>query len=129
MTDPIADMLTRIRNALKLKQQVVEVPYSRTKEAIAHILEREGMLGRVEQRHEDGRTLRLELRYRDGGVAHIRDLRRISKPGRRVYVDKHHLPVVLSHYGIAILSTSSGMMTNKEARKRGIGGEVICEVS
>ncbi len=129
MTDPIADMLTRIRNAIRLKRPMVEMPYAKSKHAIANILEREGLLAGVEKAESERLPiLRLILRYDNEGTPMIRQLRRISKPGQRVYVRKGGLPVVLSNYGIAIVSTSSGMMTNKEAHKRGIGGEVICEV-
>lgn len=128
MTDPIADMLTRIRNAVALKRDVVDVPYSKAKHAIAGIFEKEGWVASVERTDENKRPLlRLRLRYADGAPV-IHDIRRISKPGQRLYVGKHQLPVVQSHFGVAIVSTSSGMMTNKEARKRGIGGEVICEI-
>lgn len=129
MTDPIADMLTRIRNALRLKRQVVDMPYSKSKQAIAEILLSEGWLQRVERSgSETIPVLRLHIHYGADGMPMIRGLRRISKPGHRVFATKKELPVVQSHYGIAIVSTSSGMMTNKEARRRGIGGEVICEV-
>lgn len=127
--DPIADMLTRVRNAIRLKRAEVEMPYSKSKQAIADILLREGLLERMERAvTERVPVLRLHLRYATDGTPLIRELRRISKPGHRVYASKKKLPVVQSHYGMAIISTSSGMMTNKEARKRGIGGEVICEV-
>ncbi len=129
MTDPIADMLTRIRNALRLKRMAVDMPYSQSKQAIAEILQSEGWLESVERfGSETIPALRLHLHYGADGMPMIRGLRRVSKPGHRVYATKKDLPVVQSNYGIAIVSTSSGMMTNKEARKRGIGGEVICEV-
>lgn len=128
MTDPIADMLTQMRNALRLKRQSIELPYSKAKHAIAKILEREGWLARVEKLGAHYGALRLTFRYDGTGTPVIRELRRVSKPGHRVYVGKNSLPVVLSNIGLAIVSTSSGMMTNKEARKKGVGGEIICEV-
>lgn len=129
MTDPIADMLTQIRNAVRLKKPTVELPHSKLKYAIAKILERDGWLAEVRVTEPPRRMLVITLRYGSDGMPIIRTLRRVSRPGRRVYASKTRLPVVLSHFGIAILSTSSGLMTNKEARKKGVGGEVLCEIS
>ncbi len=128
MIDPIADMLTHIRNAIRLKKPDVSLPYSKSKYAIATILQREGWLTNVEKIDDRFPLLRLTLKYEEDGSSTIRELQRVSKPSRRVYVGKDKLPVVLSNFGLAIISTSSGMMTNKEARKKGLGGEIICEV-
>lgn len=130
MTDPIADMLTRIRNGLRVRLPSVDMPFSKTKETIAKILANEGWVRDV-QVIEDGeitKTVRVMLKYDEKGESKIRSLRRISKPGQRVYVGKEKLPKVLGGMGIAILSTSSGIMTNRHARKAGVGGEVLCEV-
>ena len=127
MTDPISDMLTRIRNASAVKKPEVRVPYSKMKLAIAKILNAEGYVAAVEKLSAGHGELRLELKYEDG-QSKIRDLHRVSKPGRRMYAGYGDLPRVLSDRGIAIVSTSQGVMTNKEARKRKLGGEVLCEV-
>lgn len=128
MTDPISDMLTRIRNASSSKKQHVDVPASRVKFAIAKILESEGFVGKVEMvqsgNHSD---IRLNLKY-EGRQPAITSIDRVSTPGRRIYVKSTALPRVQSGYGIAIVSTSNGLMTNKEAMKRHLGGEIICEV-
>ena len=135
MTDPIADMLTRIRNASAVKKYDVLVPMSKIKHEIAKILKREGYIADVAMAKKEGKRkgaqfdeLRLILKYKKSGRPHIASLKRISKPGRRVYVGKDELPKVLNNLGIAIISTSQGLMTNKEARKKGLGGEVICEI-
>ena len=127
MTDPIADMLTRIRNASAVKKQEVVLPLSRVKFEIAKILENEGYLAGVEKTEGPKPSLKLQLRYGIDGPA-VRAVKRVSKPGRRVYVPKTSLPKVLNDIGIAVVSTSAGLMTNKEARKRGLGGEIVCEV-
>jgi len=124
MTDPIADMLTRIRNAAAARKQTVMLPLSSVKYVIAKILEKEGYLSGVAK---DEHTLTLTLRF-DRGIPVVHDLRRISTPGRRVYRKSAELPTVLSGAGIAIVSTSQGMMTNAEARSRSLGGEIVCEV-
>ena len=126
-TDPISDMLTRIRNASLVRKTEVRLPYSNVKLAIAKILRSEGYVGAVEKIDQDHGVLRIALKYEDREPA-IRNLRRVSKPGRRVYSAYDTLPRVLSDQGIAIVSTSQGIMTNKEARKRKLGGEVLCEV-
>lgn len=129
MTDPIADMLTRIRNALRVRQASVDVPYSKTKEAIARLLATEGWVRDVQiVEDEPWKSVRVTLRYDADGSSKIRGLRRISKPGQRVYVGNEKLPKVLGGMGIAIVSTSSGIMTNRAARKQGVGGEVLCEI-
>lgn len=136
MTDPIADMLTRIRNASMVKKTEVVMPMSKLKYAIAQILERESWILKAEVIKEEGEKngskvfdqLRLVLKYQKNDKPVISSLKRVSKPGLRVYVKKDKLPVVLNNLGIAILSTPKGLMTNKEAKKDKIGGEVICEI-
>jgi len=135
MTDPIADMLTRIRNASAVNKDEVILPMSKIKFNIAKILEKEGWVAKVEvvktKSKKNGTAvfdeLKITLKYKNNKPV-ITSLKRISKPGRRVYVSKNELPRVLNNLGIAIISTSQGVMTNKEARKKGMGGEVICEV-
>ncbi len=129
MTDPIADMLTRIRNAIRARKPAVELPYSGTKFSIAKLLEREGWVKQVEKIETRFGTIRIELKYEDAGSPAIRTIRRVSTPGRRVYVGKGKLPVVLGGMGMAIVSTSSGIMTSLDAHKKGLGGEVMCEIS
>ncbi|OGY52442.1 MAG: 30S ribosomal protein S8 [Candidatus Buchananbacteria bacterium RIFCSPLOWO2_01_FULL_56_15] len=133
MTDPIADMLTRIRNALAVRKTEVVLPYSKLKFNVAEILRTEGFVRKVEKIAKgtaDNRIdqLRIVLKYLGPKEPAIAAIKRISKPGQRVYVTKDNIPVVLNNLGIAIISTSSGLMTNRQARKRGVGGEVICEV-
>ena|SRR3989344_6306310 len=132
MTDPIADMLTRIRNAQAVSKAEVMVPYSNVKFAIAQILEQRGYVNGVQRvpRASAGMAfdqLRIVLKYQ-GKEPAISNLKRISTPGHRVYVAKDKLPVVLNSLGIAIISTSRGIMTNKDAKKKNLGGEVICEI-
>lgn len=129
MTDPISDMLTRIRNAAMVKTREVEMPLSRMKFAIAKILESEGFLASVETVERAKRPmLKVTLRYEGDGSSKVSSLKRVSKPGRRVYVKASDLATVRSGFGIAILSTPNGLMTSNEARKRRLGGELICEV-
>ena len=128
MTDPIADMLTRIRNAQMSRKGSVEIPFSKLKKNIADILNKEGYLGKVtEAEAEPVNKLILELKYSNKQPA-IRSIKRESKPGRRVYCKADEMPKILNNYGVAIVSTSGGLMTNKEARKNGVGGEIICSV-
>ncbi|MFH1946991.1 MAG: 30S ribosomal protein S8 [Candidatus Magasanikbacteria bacterium] len=128
MTDPIADMLTRIRNAQMSKKGSVEVPFSKLKKSIAEILSREGYLGKIEEIEAvPAKKMILELKY-DNRQPAIRSVKRESKPGRRVYCKSTEMPKVLNGYGVAIVSTSKGIMTNKEAQKQGIGGEIICSI-
>lgn len=130
ITDPISDMLTRIRNAQMVNKFDLVLPYSNIKFSIAKILEKEGYVSKVEQVTETKfPSIRIELSYKDKKNPAIETIKRISKPGRRVYVKSADLPRVLSDIGIAIISTPNGVMTNKEARSRRLGGEVICEVS
>lgn len=128
MTDPISDMLTRIRNASAVKKAEVRVPFSKMKLAVAKVLAQEGFLTTVDKAGEGtGAELRLGLKYEAGEPA-VLNLKRVSKPSRRAYAGYNDLPRVLSDRGIAIVSTSQGVMSNKEARRRKLGGEVICEV-
>src|SRR2546422_7663380 len=129
LTDPIADMLTRIRNANKAMHERAEMPTSRMKEEIARILKEEGYIKdyRV-QKGDSFDTLVVELKFGRNRERVLTDLKRVSKPGRRVYARKDRLPRVLGGMGTAILSTSSGIVTARTAQERGIGGEVICFV-
>ena len=129
MTDPIADMLTRIRNAVMVRKKEVEIPASKMKIAIARIMKEEGYIEGYEV-IDDGKQgiLKIKLKYTPDRKSVIHGLERVSKPGRRVYCDKESIPHVLDGMGIAILSTSRGIMTDKQAEKLGIGGEVICYI-
>ena len=127
MTDPIADMLTRIRNALAVKKTKVVLPHSKIKLAIAGILKQRGYINDFEKTDDNYGEIKISLKYQNGKPA-ISNLKRISKPGRRVYAPKDDLPRVLNNLGIAILSTSQGLMTNIDAKKKGVGGEVLCEI-
>jgi len=126
-TDPIADMLTRIRNAIMVRREEVVIPKSKMKAEIAKILVKEGYVETVEE-IDDGKTLKLVFKMTDGKQKVIQGLRRISKPGLRVYSESKDLPKVLSGLGIAIISTSKGLMTDKEAREKKLGGEVLAYV-
>lgn len=129
MTDPIADMLTRIRNASMRRIEEVDLPSSRVRVEIARILREEGFLKGFKATKEDGLdVLRLFLKYTEEERPVISGLTRVSKPGRRVYAGTNEIPPVKRGLGIAIVSTSSGIMTDKDARKNNIGGEVICYV-
>lgn len=128
MTDPIADMLTRLRNAQLSKRERTEMPYSKLKKAVLDILQEEKYISRVQVEEADGgKRIVVDLKY-EGRQPAIRSLKRESKPGRRVYCNKDHLPRVLNGYGIAVMSTSQGLMTNKKAKEKGLGGELICSV-
>ena len=129
MTDPIADMLTRIRNAVAVGHERVNIPASKTKEALARVLASEGFIDRYEVTQADpGSELLLVLRYGDRRAPVIQGLRRISKPGHRVYRGAGELPRVQGGLGVAIISTSQGMMPDREARRRRLGGEIMAEV-
>lgn len=129
MTDPIADMLTRIRNANTAKKSTVEIPVSRAKVDIAKILDQEGYIRKFEVVRKDKfDVIVMYLKYRPDKSGVITGIKRISTPGLRVYAKKDRLPRVLGGLGIAILSTSSGVMTEKEAGAKGVGGEVMCYV-
>ena len=128
MTDPIADMLTRIRNAMMVRHKEVEVPASKLKRALLEILKREGYIKDFSASTEGSRVIKVQLKPGSGGKNVITDIKRISKPGKRVYVNKGEIPAVLGGLGIAIISTSKGLITDKEARKQGVGGELVCTV-
>jgi small subunit ribosomal protein S8 len=129
MTDPVADFLTRVRNAIRAKQQKVDVPASKLKAEIARILKEEGYISNFKATEENGqKLLRVYLKYGNGNEAAISNINRISKPGCRVYVGRTEIPRVLGGMGINILTTPKGVMTGREARKTGVGGEVLCEV-
>jgi small subunit ribosomal protein S8 len=129
MTDPIADMLTRLRNANSAYHDSVSMPYSKLKSHIAEILQQEGYIfgWRVEDA-EVGKTLTVDLKFGPNRERSIAGLRRVSKPGLRVYAKSTNLPRVLGGLGVAIISTSSGLLTDKQAAKRGVGGEVLAYV-
>lgn len=127
MSDPIADMLTRIRNANSAYHEKVEMPASTMKAAVLNILKEEGFVKNYET-VEEGKTLKVTLKYGSNKEKVITGIKRISKPGLRVYASKEELPRVLGGLGIAVISTSQGVMTDKKARKLGLGGEVIAYV-
>ena len=129
MTDPIADMLTRIRNAALARHDRTEVPASRLKEAVAKILKSEGFIADVRPTEGEGaKKLTIVLKYGRDRQSAIDGVRRVSRPGRRVYVRHDRIPRVLSGLGICILSTSHGLMSDREARRQKVGGELLCEV-
>jgi len=129
MTDPIADFLTRIRNATRAKHARVDIPASRIKGEIAKILREQGYVHDVKF-VEDGKQglLRVYLKYNEDSAPVIEGLQRVSKPGRRIYAKKGEIPRVLGGYGVVVLSTSQGILTGNEARQRGVGGEVLCQI-
>lgn len=129
MTDPIADLLTRIRNANAVRHEVVEVPSSNVKKAVTELLLQEGYIKEIDE-YSDGVVpmLRISLKYGANKERVITGIKRISKPGLRVYCKKDETPRVLNGLGIAIISTSNGLMVDREARKSGLGGEVLCYV-
>ncbi len=129
MTDPIADMLTRVRNASSARHEAVDIPASRVKEAIAGILRDEGFIQNYERINEGHQgILRVHLKYGAERKRVILGLRRISRPGLRVYARKEQLPRVLGGIGVAVVSTSKGIVTDAEARRLGLGGEVLCYI-
>jgi len=129
MTDPIADMLTRIRNAVRVEKPHVDVPISKVKRGVADVLKREGYIWDwKEVESEPVAQLRLELKYGPNGEQLIRTIRRISKPGRRVFSRAKELRPILNGLGISVISTSHGVVSDREARQRNLGGEVICQV-
>lgn len=129
MTDPIADMLTRIRNAALARHDRTEVPASRLKAAVAEILKSEGFIADVRPSEGEGpRKLTIVLKYGRDRASAIDGIRRVSRPGRRVYVPHDRIPRVFSGLGISILSTSHGLMSDREARRLKLGGELLCEV-
>ncbi len=129
MTDPIADMLTRIRNALMVKKETVEIPSSNMKKAIADILLKEGYVKDVKLVEDDHNgKLVVTLKYTDSHKSVISGLQRVSKPGLRTYSGADNMPKVLGGYGIAIVSTNKGILTDKQAKAQNVGGEVLCYV-
>lgn len=130
VTDTISDMLTRIRNATMVKHQIVQIPFTKMSVAIATILKEEGFIEDFENYHENKREyVLLSLKYtKESRNSVINKIKRISKPGLRVYVNSNELPRVLDNLGIAIISTSKGVMTNLKAKELGIGGEVLCYI-
>jgi small subunit ribosomal protein S8 len=129
MTDPIADMLSRIRNAALARHERAEMPHSNLKERVAHVLKSEGYIDDVRTSDGEGKKLlTLVLRYGRDRQSAIDGVRRVSAPGRRVYVRHDRIPRVRSGMGVSILSTSRGVMTDKEARRQRLGGELLCEV-
>jgi small subunit ribosomal protein S8 len=130
MTDPVSDLLTRIRNATQAKHEAVEVPASKMKLEIVRILKEEGYIDNfVLNRDNRQGTIRIHLRYVSGKRPVITTLARVSRPGCRVYTNKTSIPQVLGGIGICIISTSQGLLTGKQALERGLGGEVLCSVS
>jgi small subunit ribosomal protein S8 len=129
LTDPVADLLTRIRNAINARHQKLDVPASKLKLEIARILKEEGYVANFKATEEEGRkVLRIYLKYSTDSAAAISNLQRISRPGCRVYVGRNEIPRVLGGLGINILTTPKGVMTGRQARKQGLGGEILCEV-
>jgi small subunit ribosomal protein S8 len=131
MTDPIADMLTRIRNAVRIEHPHVQMPVSKVKRGMAEVLKREGYIWDWSEQQEEGRPgsqLSIDLKYGPNGERVIQHIKRVSKPGRRVYSRAGRLRPILNGLGISIISTSRGVISDREARQRNLGGEVLCEV-
>ena len=131
MTDPIADMLTRIRNAVRIERPVVEMPHSKVKRGFAEVLKREGYIWDWREEQADGnpsRQLLIDLKYGPNGERVIRHIKRVSKPGRRVYSGAKELRPILNGLGISIISTSRGVISDREARQKNLGGEILCEL-
>jgi small subunit ribosomal protein S8 len=128
VTDPIADLLTRIRNAVKAQKRRVDIPFSKQKKSIVEILKAQNFIVDYQIVEDDKQNiLRVFLRYTNG-VSALSGLQRISKPGLRIYSQKEELPRVLNGYGISIISTSKGLLTDKQAKREAVGGEVICKI-
>jgi small subunit ribosomal protein S8 len=129
LTDPVADMLARIRNAIRARHQKVDVPASNLKTEIARILKEEGYISNFKATEEEGhKIIRIYLKYTSNNEAAISNVARVSRPGCRVYVRRSEIPRVLGGLGINILTTPRGVMTGRQARKQGLGGELLCEV-
>ena len=129
LTDPVADFLTRVRNAIKARHQKVDVPLSKLKQEMARILKEEGYIANFKATEENGhKLLRVYLKYSPDNSAAISHLSRVSRPGCRVYVGHSEIPRVLGGLGINILTTPKGVMTGRQARKEGVGGEILCEI-
>lgn len=130
MTDPIADLLTRLRNAVAARHETVDVPASKLKVEIVRILKEEGYINSYALvRDQKQGTIKVVLRYTSGKTPVIGTLSRVSRPGCRVYADRSEIPVVLGGIGLCILSTSRGILTGEQARQQGLGGEVLCTIS
>ena len=128
-TDPISDLLTRIRNAAKARHARVDIPTSKLKVEVARILKEEGYIANFKATEEEGhKVLRVYLKYSSDNSSPISDLKRVSRPGCRVYVGHSEIPRILGGLGINILTTPKGVMTGRQARKEGVGGEVLCEI-
>jgi len=128
VNDPIGDLIVQLKNASMAKKKHISLPFSKMKHALCKLLVEEGYIETVEQTGQEPKTmLDVSLRYKNGSSV-ITDLKRKSKPGLRVYVGKHAIPMVIGGMGIAVLSTPEGIVTGKEAKKRGIGGELLCEI-
>ncbi len=128
MVDPISDMLIRIKNAQAVSHQTVNVPFSKIKFNLAKVLEKEGLIEVITtQGRKIKKIIEIKLKYEEGQPV-IKELKRISKPGQRIYLKKSQVKSVRQGYGLAIISTSQGLMTNKEAKKKGLGGEILCEI-
>ncbi len=131
MTDPIADMLTRIRNAVRIERPMVDMPLSKVKRGLAEVLKREGYIWdwhEEEAQGKPGKQLSIDLKYGPNGERVIRHIKRVSKPGRRVYSGCSDLRPILNGLGISIISTSRGVVSDREARQKNLGGEVLCEL-
>ncbi len=128
MTDPIADMLTRIRNAQAVRKEELVLPFSKIKYEIAKLLAREGFIESTEKVVNKFDEIKIVLKYKEDGKSSIEHIKRISKPGQRIYVGKDSLPKILNDLGVAVLSTSNGIMTNKKARRVQVGGELLFEI-
>lgn len=129
LTDPVADFLTRIRNAMRSRHQKLDVPASKLKAEIARILKEEGYISNFKPAEEDGRqVIRVYLKYGIQNESAIRDLQRVSRPGCRVYLGKDEIRRVQGGLGISIMTTPKGVMTGRQARREGVGGEILCEV-
>jgi len=129
VTDPIADLLVRIRNAARRGQETVSIPASRLKAEVLRVLRDEGFISSYEQAVEEGHpTLRVQLRYINDGQPVITGMRRISRPGKRVYVGKREMPKIMGGMGLAIVSNSKGVMTDQASRRANLGGEVLCHI-
>ena len=128
MTDPIADMLTRIRNAQAVRKEELVLPFSKIKYEIAKLLARENFIESTEKVVNKFDEIKIVLKYKEDGKSSIEHIKRISKPGQRIYVGKDSLPRILNDLGVAVLSTSDGIMTNKKARRVKVGGELLFEI-
>jgi small subunit ribosomal protein S8 len=127
-TDPISDMLTRIRNASLARKAEVVLPYSKFKHNLANLLEKQGFLAGVKEEAADKKNLQLQLKYSENHEPVISGIKRVSKPGQRIYLASDKLPRTNSGYGVTVVSTSKGLLTDKEARKARVGGEVVCQI-